>query len=616
VDAVVLTALPPVPAGLPSPLSPTAAAAVPPDLRLQAGETVLDVVPNVTHVCPFDGPVAGTLVLTNFKLIFESLQPEDETKHTNLNVAQWKGNGTVHPSLPRPGPEVTLGHIDRVEKEGGMRTKREHAYCIVVYCRDARHLRFAFVAENHSRRPFYDKLLHAAFPVTFGVNPPFFAMVNKEAYPGGPDGWRLHDLEKEMARQGVPLEAGPHGWRISDANREYVLCASYPQRWVVPAQADDAMLAAVAKFRSRGRLPILVWRHRRTGATITRCAQPLVGMWNRSEDDERYLAMIADATPRPSAPAARPAAPSAAPSPSTRLVIVDARPRANALANQAKGAGFETSSAYPDMPLEFLDIQNIHVMRESLRQVHALCFPGVEEAQWYSRLQASRWLDHVRLCLVAARRIVDLVEDGVPVLVHCSDGWDRTSQLTSLALLMLDPYYRTRHGFAVLVEREWVETGHKFAQRTGHGDSHAGDDQRAPIFVQFLDAVYQLVAQFPAAFEFNSRFLVALADELYSCRFGTFLYNTDRERQAVKGSTPSVWTYLLAPSPVTDTFVNPRYRAQERVLRPATAIRRLRVWSEYYVRWTPQIALGTTAPLHDWQIAAATARLFADGAEQ
>ena len=27
-------------------------------------------------------------------------------------------------------------------------------------------------------------------------------------------------------------------------------------------------------------------------------------------------------------------------------------------------------------------------------------------------------------------------------VVHCSDGWDRTSQLTSLSMLLLDSYYR------------------------------------------------------------------------------------------------------------------------------------------------------------------------------
>lgn len=35
------------------------------------------------------------------------------------------------------------------------------------------------------------------------------------------------------------------------------------------------------------------------------------------------------------------------------------------------------------------------------------------------------------------------------VLVHCSDGWDRTAQVCSVASLLLDPYYRTMKGFMV-----------------------------------------------------------------------------------------------------------------------------------------------------------------------
>ena len=38
------------------------------------------------------------------------------------------------------------------------------------------------------------------------------------------------------------------------------------------------------------------------------------------------------------------------------------------------------------------------------------------------------------------------------VVVHCSDGWDRTAQTCSLASIMLDPYYRTIHGFQVCVQ--------------------------------------------------------------------------------------------------------------------------------------------------------------------
>lgn len=48
------------------------------------------------------------------------------------------------------------------------------------------------------------------------------------------------------------------------------------------------------------------------------------------------------------------------------------------------------------------------------------------------------------------------------MVVHCSDGWDRTGQLTSLAMLMLDGYYRTIRGFEVLLEKEWLSFGHRF----------------------------------------------------------------------------------------------------------------------------------------------------------
>lgn len=74
-------------------------------------------------------------------------------------------------------------------------------------------------------------------------------------------------------------------------------------------------------------------------------------------------------------------------------------------------------------------------------------------------------------------------------------------------MLLLDPFYRTIEGFAVLVEKEWCSFGHKFAQRIGHGQEKPDDAERSPIFVQFIDCVWQLYNQFTASFEFNVRFL-------------------------------------------------------------------------------------------------------------
>lgn len=88
---------------------------------------------------------------------------------------------------------------------------------------------------------------------------------------------------------------------------------------------------------------------------------------------------------------------------------------------------------------------------------------------------------------------VDKVENHrTSVMVHCSDGWDRTAQLTAIALLLLDPYYRTLRGFQVIIEKEWLSFGHKFAQRIGHGDDRHSDADRSPVFLQFIDCVWQV----------------------------------------------------------------------------------------------------------------------------
>lgn len=50
--------------------------------------------------------------------------------------------------------------------------------------------------------------------------------------------------------------------------------------------------------------------------------------------------------------------------------------------------------------------------------------------------------------LKAAVLVANTVDrEGRPVLVHCSDGWDRTPQIVALAKILLDPYYRTLEVF-------------------------------------------------------------------------------------------------------------------------------------------------------------------------
>jgi len=131
--------------------------------------------------------------------------------------------------------------------------------------------------------------------------------------------------------------------------------------------------------------------------------------------------------------------------------------------------------------------------------------------------------------------------------------------MTGLSMLLMDPYFRSITGFAILIEKEFIDFGHKFKDRGGQC-TEKKKDERSPVFLQFLDAVHQLMNQFPTSFGFNERLLVFIADMQHSNLFGTFLGNTakERERLDVKNKTTSIWTYVLAKEHV-EKFTNAKW---------------------------------------------------------
>merc|ERR1719336_3723921 len=120
------------------------------------------------------------------------------------------------------------------------------------------------------------------------------------------------------------------------------------------------------------------------------------------------------------------------------------------------------------------------------------------------------------------------------VMVHCSDGWDRTSQITGLAQICLDVECRTPQGFLILIQKEWLWFGHQTSTRNGnygHNGVPTNRDGRSPIFIQWLNCVYQLMRKFPWAFGFTERFLLDIAYHFHSGRFGDFFHNCDQNRK-------------------------------------------------------------------------------------
>lgn len=491
---------------------------------------------------------------------------------------------------PTKSPEIWISYpiISSVEKKNGV---------IRVRCRDFTYLAFHLHNESEAKDVF-DSIQKLCCPSTIERLYAFYYKPGKSERRF--NGWAAFNPQQEFARQGAFAK---DKWRMTALNENYALCATYPRQLAVPASVSDNVLNYAARFRSKNRLPVLSFHNAFNGCTITRCSQPLVGLKkNRSPQDEKVVAEIFGTTVN-----------SEYETPRDNL-IVDARPVANAVAQQALGAGSENTDNYARgcCTKHYLGIDNIHVMRDSLSKVVDVLKDGdygdFDFASRKDALVRSQWLKYTTIILEGAVLMAKALHlEFKHVLLHCSDGWDRTAQLSCLAQIMVDPYFRTLNGFMVLVEKEWLAFGHQFNERSGHlngprsfvdltekkpaSQSAFSDFMSAaraatqaatqaatssnhlkntsPVFHQFLDCVYQLVRQYPDRFEYSERFLRRLYYHLHSCQYGTFLYDNEKQRvqNRVFERTTSVWNYFLARR---NQFINPKYDAESEMALSAT----------------------------------------------
>jgi hypothetical protein len=133
----------------------------------------------------------------------------------------------------------------------------------------------------------------------------------------------------------------------------------------------------------------------------------------------------------------------------------------------------------------------------------------------------------------------------------------------------------------------------------------------SPVFHQFLDCAYQLIRQNPTRFEYNERFLRRLLYHLYSCKYGTFLYNSEKQRTDARVSerTSSVWDYFLCrkaefTNPDYDATIDDRIRGKERILLPN--LKDIRWWYQVFGRTDDEMngALNAAAAAENGRLAA------------
>jgi len=131
---------------------------------------------------------------------------------------------------------------------------------------------------------------------------------------------------------------------------------------------------------------------------------------------------------------------------------------------------------------------------------------------------------------------------------------------------------------------------------------NVADDNRAPIFLQFMDCVYQFLYQFPCSFEFTEKLLKEIMDAVYSCKYGTFLCNNqyERDQKNISSRTRSLWTYILQH---IEDYTNPFYVPTD-IIYPDTELCSLQLWSSYYLRYRTKKKEGglLTVDMRGWQL--------------
>merc|ERR1712137_31324 len=152
-----------------------------------------------------------------------------------------------------------------------------------------------------------------------------------------------------------------------------------------------------------------------------------------------------------------------------------------------------------------------------------------------------------------------------------------------------------------MIQRQWIRMGHPFARTCGHyyekqeEEAHTkgwSKDRHGvvPLFVQFLDSVWQCTRILPTSWEFNESLLVALARAAYDGLFPTFLHDCEKERVAYyqahgrsrvdASGDDALWQWVEQER---DQVLNPLYQEQCNPLHLRIGVGHLRLWDALFL---------------------------------
>ncbi|XP_053282214.1 myotubularin-related protein 10 [Pleuronectes platessa] len=462
--------------------------------KLLPGEIVVNEVNFVRKCISSDSSrddLWGKLICTNFKVSFilQDAPPKQKSHLSHLLLGEHDIPLTCLEQV------VTVNDTKGKKKVLGSNQKLKfNPTELILYCKDLRIMRFCFdEAGPESAKKVCLAIAHYSHPADLHLLFGFEYQgrryheskgdrVNGSTPRGGlqtPIFDRPSDWDREVKRTSAS------GWRVCSVNESYAISESLPEYVVVPVSLADQDLKQYSIFFNDNRIPLWCWNHP-NGSALVRMASISDPLQQRKIEQRIFTA------------------------------ITKSHPQRSDV--------FKS-----DLDKCLPDIQDIQCAFVKVRHICVIDPFEESEERWLTSIENSRWLEHVRAFLKHSAEIVYTLDGkNSSVILQEEEDRDLNCVVSSLVQLMLDPQYRSLTGFQSLVQKEWVMAGHRFLDRCNHLKKN--DKVESPLFMLFLDCVWQMINQYPAAFEFTETYLTVLSDSMWIPLFSTFLFNSSKQR--------------------------------------------------------------------------------------
>ncbi|XP_013780665.1 myotubularin-related protein 10-A-like [Limulus polyphemus] len=421
--------------------------------------------------------ISGALICTNFKLSFVTL--EDYPSNLRLRNLLLQEN------------DICLMNIESVYQVVNGRRKKVVSpvnisgavEVVEIHCKDLRVYTFSFKFCSRSEpKDLLYAILHHHCPSLAQLLFAFDYCGVKEVksvHPTSSKYTMIQDWEMELKR------CGCSSWRVSLWNESFNVCDSLPEAFVVPPEIFGKDVSKLSPLYNGQRFPIWSWGMPHGNVLIRSSA-----VYDPQNLSRKLTEAIKKAIP------------------------------------QHGG-------------LHFLNLDNVcpsvRDIQSSYSKLQEICKPENVHSYWklestyLSSIESTHWFHHLSACLNISLKIAECMsirKDSV--VITELGGRDLSCVISSLVQILLDPFCRTQHGFECLVQKEWVALGHPFQERLGQ--IKVEEVHQSPVFLLFLDCMWQILQQFPSKFEFTETYLTNLWDTVHISCFGTFLFNCHRER--------------------------------------------------------------------------------------